>query len=167
VGDERRGEVEPAPHAAGVRARRTVGGLADAELGEELCGPLAGVAAVQLVEPADEDDVLPTREVLVDGGELAGEADAGPHRLGLMRNVVTVHGAGTAVRAQHGGEHAHHRRLACAVGPEQAEHRALGDGEADALDRLHVAEVLLEVVGDDRTLCHSLDISGWLSKVND
>ena len=38
------------------------------------------------------------------------------------------------------GQDLHHRRLACAVGPEQGEDRALGDGEIDAVEHHFPAE---------------------------
>ena len=99
-------------------------------------------------EPADHADVLAPGEVLVDGGVLPGQPDDPPHRLGLLDHVVTEDGGVPRVGAQDGGEDAHGRRLAGAVGAEQAEDGALLDVQRDAVERAHVApgEHLDEVV---------------------
>jgi hypothetical protein len=54
-------------------------------------------------------------------------------------------------------QHAHGRRLACAVRAEQAEDLALAHGEGDAVQRLHVLVLLAETLRDDRV--HAGDAS--------
>ena len=78
-------------------------------------------------EPADEAEVLAAGEVLVDGGVLAGQADALAHRLRVLGHVDAEHGGPPGVGAQDRGEDAHGGRLAGTVGTEQAEDGAGGD----------------------------------------
>ena len=47
---------------------------------------------------------------------------------------------------KHGGQHGDGGGLAGAVGPEQAEHFAFFDGEADPLDSLKIAELFGQVI---------------------
>ena len=46
-----------------------------------------------------------------------------------------------AGRPQHADQHAQERRLAGAVGADQAEQLAFGDGQIDAGERVHAAEI--------------------------
>ena len=88
---ERGGEVEPAPHAAGVRLGRTVRRVGQPELLEQLVGARAGALARLVGEVADEPEVLASGEVVVDGGVLAGEPDALAHGLGIGHDVDAEH----------------------------------------------------------------------------
>ena len=138
--DEGGGEVEPAPHAAGVGRGGPVGRLGQPEAVEQLVGPGADGRPGQVGEPADEAEVLAAGEVLVHGGVLAGEADALAHRLRVGGDVEAQHLGPAGVRPEDGGEDADGRGLAGAVGAEQAEHGAGGDGEIDAGEGADVAE---------------------------
>ena len=73
--DQRASEVEPAAHAARIRLDDAIAGVGQVELLEELVGPSPGLDRRQLVEPAEHPQVLAPGQVLVDGGELAGQAD--------------------------------------------------------------------------------------------
>jgi len=64
---------------------------------------------------------------------------------GLVDYVVTRHAGGAAGGLGQRGHHAHGGGLAGAVGAEHAEHGALGNAQADAVDRHRLAEVLDEV----------------------
>ena len=85
--DERGGEVEPAAHAAGVRAGAAVGGVDEVEPLEHLGRARSALAGTEAVEPADELEVLPTRQELVDGRGLTGEPDELPHALRVAGDV--------------------------------------------------------------------------------
>ena len=147
--DERGGQVEPPAHAARVGASRPVGGVAEAEPLEQLVGPGPDDAPGQVREPADEAQVLAAGQVLVDRGVLAGEADALANGLGVAGHVDAEHLGPAVVGLEDGGEDAHGRRLAGAVGSEQAEHRAGRHGEVDAGQRLDGAEALGEALDPD------------------
>ena len=75
-------------------------------------------------QPADQDQILAAGEVLVDGGELAGETDRAPHRRGVGRHVVAEYPRPPLVGSQQGGEDPDGRRLAGPVRPEDAVHGA-------------------------------------------
>ena len=75
--DEARGDVEPPPHAAGVVLDQPAGRLGEAECLEQLGRARLGVGALQPQQAAEQDQVLAPGEVLVDRGELAGQADRG------------------------------------------------------------------------------------------
>ncbi len=84
LGHEGAGEVEAAPHAPGVGLDRAVGGLVEIEVLEQLPGPLPRAPPAEVVEAGDHVEVLEAGQVLVDGGELAGEPDP-PADLGAAR----------------------------------------------------------------------------------
>ena len=148
--DQRRGEVEPTPHAAGVGARHPVGRVRERETSEEIVSPSFDLGPRQVRELADQAQVLAAGEVLVDCGVLAGQTDRRPDPLRVLLHVDPQHAGAAAVGGGQGGEHAHDGGLARAVGPEQAEHLALRHLEGDALDRLDLTEVLHQAVGHDR-----------------
>ena len=113
----------------------------------------ADVVAGQVVEAPDHVQVLPAGEVLVDRGVLTSQPDHPAYVVGVAGHVDARHGRPAGGGLEQGGEDADGGGLAGAVGPEQAVHGAVGDGEVDAVDGLDVAEVLDEPVGDDRVVC--------------
>ena len=147
--DERGAQVEAPAHPTGVRARRPVGGVDEVELLEELGGAVLDEPAGQVREAADEAQILPAREVAVDGGELACETDAGAHPLRFVGDVEAQHGRLAGVGAEDRRQHPHGSGLAGAVGAEQAEHGCGRDLEVDAVERDHVAEALLQTLDCD------------------
>ncbi len=164
--DDAGGDVKAPAHAARVVLDQPAGGLREAEGVEQLVGPRTHRRAPEAEQPADQDQVLPPREVLVDGRELAGEADAprGPRR---PRGRCRVRGPGFAgVGLQQRREHPDRGRLARAVGPEHAIDRALGDRQIDAVDRARLAEALREAGGLDRQGMSGLAASWGETELN-
>ncbi len=88
--------------------------------------------------------------MVVDGGVLAREADAGAELRGLADHVEAGHASRAGVGGEEGGEDPDRRRLARAVGAEHAEDGAGGGLEVDAVQRAHVAERLDEAADFDR-----------------
>ena len=107
-----------------------------------------------MVEAPDHVEVLEAGEVLVDRRVLAGEADLAAQCLGVLEHVEAGDASAAAVGLQQRGEDAHRGRLAGAVGPEQAEHRARLRAQVDAAQRVHLAVGLLQPFRDDRRLRH-------------
>ena len=107
-------------------------------------------------QTSDQLEVLDPGEPLVDRGVLAGQPDSGPGLTGVATHVDAVDERPAAVGAQQGAEDAHRGGLAGPVGAEDAEHGGSWDLEADASQRLGVAESLDEAVGDDGGIggCH-------------
>ena len=95
-----------------------------------------------------------TREVLVHGGVLAGQADLRAQGLGVAHDVQAGDLGAPSVGQQQGGEDADPGRLAGAVGAEEPEDRPRRHLEVDALQRMHGAEVLGERLGTDDRVGH-------------
>jgi hypothetical protein len=114
-----------------------------------MSGPGPRLALAQPVQPPDHLQVLLAGQVLVDRGVLTGEPDGRADLAGLADHVQADDLGPPRVRRQQRAEDAHDRRLAGAVGPEQAQHGALGDGEVDPVERGLCAEPLDETLDDD------------------
>ena len=113
-------DVEPAAHPAGVVLDQLARRLGEAERLEQLGCACLGGGAVQAQQTAEQDQVLAPGEVLVDRGQLSGEAHQAAHRIGLFDDVVAEHPRAARVGPEQGGEHPDRRRLAGAVGTEHA-----------------------------------------------
>ena len=147
---QRGGEVEAAPHAAGVRADAAIERVADVDEGAELDQPAVDLVAGQAVELALEAQQLEAGLLRVERDILQGDADVQAHLLGTVDDVEARHRCPAAGRGQEGAQHLDRRGLAGAVGPEQAVDLPLVDGEVKAVDRGDVAEGPAEVAGGDR-----------------
>ena len=148
--DQGDGQVEPAPHPARVVLHRPVGGVGEAQPGQQLVGPALGRPPGQPVEPAEQHQVLPAAEDLVDGGLLAAEADPPLHGQRRRHDVDPGHRGRAAVGAQQGGEDADRRRLPRPVRSEQAAHGAGPHGQVEPVEGPLVAVDLHEAPGLDR-----------------
>ena len=82
--------------------------------------------AIEAVQPADELEVLPAREELVDGRGLTREPDELPHALRVAGDVDPGDADGAAVGSEQRGDRTHERGLAGAVRSEQADDLAGG-----------------------------------------
>src|SRR5690606_11770483 len=111
---------------------------------------LCGGKAVQVHH---QPEVLPAGQQLVHGGELAGDADRGAHRLRVGGDVVTGDADRPGVEADQRGQDVDGGGLAGPVGTEQGEDRARGDVEVDAVEHGVVSEGLLQPGGCDRCAC--------------
>src|SRR3954451_17432349 len=82
-------------------------------------------------------------------------ADAPPDLLRLTDHVVARHGRGPGGRPKQRGQHPQGRRLAGAVGPQEADHLTLGHVEVHPVDgaNLRLAAALLRVEGLRQTSC--------------
>ena len=136
--DERRGEVEPAAHAARVGADPAVGGLDEARPGR--AAPRRGA------RPSARRQAVQRR---LEAGSARGRSSAGRARppgarrrssartaRGLGDDVVAGDRGAAAGRAQERGQHPHRGRLAGAVRAEEGVDLALGDLEVDPVDGL-------------------------------
>src|SRR6476661_6173185 len=115
---------------------------------------LVDLLRAQVVEPAVQPSVFADGEIVVEGKALAHVADLALHRLRLTDDVVPRHGRGAAAGGEEPGEHAERRRLARAVGAEEAEHLAGADVESDVIDGGEGAERPREVARHDREVGH-------------
>ena len=100
-----------------------------------------------MVEPSHHPEVLGTGEVLVDGRELAGEADQAAHDVRLGGDVVTEYPGHAAVGREHRREDPDNGGLAGSVRTEQPEDRACLHSEADTVEGPHtLAEGLVQIL---------------------
>ena len=143
-------EIESPAHPAGVRLERAVGRVVELEDAEQPRRPILRRLAGHAAEPPDEDEVLTTGEVVVDRGELPGQADHRPDELRFLRRTSKPPTRGVAaVELQERGEDPDGGGLARAVRAEQAREHPFLDHEVDAVERGEVAEALDETLGDD------------------
>ena len=112
--------------------------VGEVEAFEQLVGTAPGLGARELVQAPEHPQVLASRQVLVDCGVLAGEADPAAHGLGVADDVEPVHARAAPVGPEEGRQDPDRRRLARAVRPEQAEHGSLTHFEVDAVERAHL-----------------------------
>ena len=161
-GDERGGEVEPAPHAAGVGLGRPLGGVDELEPLEQLVGALLRRRLPEVVEPPDHLEILEPGQVLVDGRVLAREADLGPQRGGVALHIEPGDPGRSRIGLEQGGEDPHRGGLAGAVGAQQAEHTARAHGEIDAVEGPNRAVRLLEPLDNDRIIGHAAKLGQHL-----
>jgi hypothetical protein len=106
-------------------------------------------------------EVLAARQVLVDRGELAGQADRAPHFVGMLEHVDARDDRLAAVGPEQRRQAADGGGLTRAVRPEQAEDRALRDIEIDAVQSPYVAEGLHQAFGVDGAWHVSSPKIGW------
>ena len=138
--DQARAEIEPPAHAPRVPAHHPVGRFGEAEPLERVGGSSLRVGSAQAVEPPHHLEVLASREGAVDCGELPGEPDQRPHSRRVADDVAAEHARAAGLWAQQRREHAHQRRLARSIRPEQPLNRAGRHREIDTIERASLAE---------------------------
>ncbi len=148
-GDEGRRQVEAAPHPARVGLDQAPAGVRQRELLQQLVGARLRDGAAEVVELADHDQVLAAREQRIDRRVLPGEAEQLARGLRLGQDVDPRHVGRAGVGDAEGGEDAHGRCLARAVGPEQPADRAAGDLEAHPVEGDLLAEAFDEALDLD------------------
>ena len=148
--DETERDVEPAAHPARVTPHDAVGGSRETDELEQLVDARAEVAAAHPFDVSLQQQVLATGAELVDARVLRHVAECATHREALAQHVVARDRRRARVRGRERDERPHGRRLARPVRAEQAEHLAFAHRERDAVERLHVAVALAQVLHCDR-----------------
>ena len=135
LGHQRRGEVQPASHAAGVGLRRTVPRLVEVELLEQLPGACPRGLLAEVVEAPHHVEVLVAGQVFVDRGASGptGRSARGP--CPAPRDVDSRHQGRALVRLEQRRQDPNRGRLAGAVRAEQPEHGPLGNRQIEAVER--------------------------------
>ena len=141
VADQRHGQVEPAPHAAGVGRGGLLRRVREVEPVEQLGGAAPALGPAQVVQVRHQEQVLLAGEQVVHRGELAGDPDRGraPRRAprpGRARRPATSPASArisvdricTAVV------------LPAPLGPSREKTVPGGDGQVDAVEHHLVAE---------------------------
>ena len=111
------------------------------------------------VQAAAQAEVLARGRLAVGAAALGDHADRAPDRAGsVLTSWPATRALPESARASVVSD-PHRRRLAGAVRAEQAEHGALLDGERQAVERAHVAGVVLdEAICLDRIRCSSAEL---------
>ncbi len=161
---ERARDLEPALVAVGQMLGQAVGALGNADIVEQLVGALvdrrllgarAGIARNCAPDAGVRTHVAADHHVL-ERGQVAEEPDVlerarDPARrdvVGLqIRQWIAVERELAAVWPIDAGQHIEQRRLARAVGTDQAVDLAVVDGERDVGQRLHATEALADARG--------------------
>lgn len=134
---QRLGEFDPPPHAAAEFLDVVLAPIGQAELVEVALDAGLELGAGHAEEPAVVAEVLLGGEFDVEAGALEDDAEALADGVGLGEGVA-AEDADDGARpggSEHGGDDAEEGGLAPAVGAEDAEDLALGDGEVDAVER--------------------------------
>ena len=106
--------------------------------------------------PAEDVDRLATGDVGPERDVAGHVRQARVQRDAVLPRVAAEQGGGTGVRAQHAEQDAQRRRLARAVGAEEAVRLAALDDEIEAVEGPRAAEALDQAVhGDHRVVAHA------------
>ena len=141
LGDQRAGDLEPAPLAAAEALDRAVEEAVEAQRRRELADSLRGHGAIDAPEAGVDVEVAQPAERAVHHRVLEDDAARLARRERFTRDVEARDARASGARHDRRRQHADRRRLAGAVGAEQAEDLARGDGEVDALHGLDAAGI--------------------------
>src|SRR2546429_3210307 len=151
VRDERPGDLEASPLAAGERVGRIGRQRRQPELGEELTRALSSLAARQLERLEDRQEILLDGELAEDRRLLREVADAHAAALvhGQTRDLFSLEEDPAAVGRQEAHHHVERRRLARAVRAQQADDLSALDVERHVVDDLPALEPLHQPLRDE------------------
>ena len=112
---------------------------------EHLVDAAAPDGGSESVQCCEELEVLLPGERRIEADLLRRQPDASPHLGRVADRARAEYQHVAARRQQQGGEHGERRRLARAVGAEEAERLAGGDLQGDPADRLEAPEAAGEI----------------------
>jgi len=156
VGDQRGHDVETMSLTPGQRAGQLIGVLAHRKPVDELSDTGGAPISGQVIQAPEKIKVLARRELVIDGGALAGEPDGAAHHPRLAGDIEASDGGRPAVDGQERGQQLDHGGLAGSVGAEHTEDGAGWHGEAQPVDRDLLAEGLAQPLGCDDRLAHDV-----------
>jgi hypothetical protein len=144
VVEQRLGQVQPLAHALAQARGRPVEEAVEAAEGGQRVDAARARRAAQAVGPREEVEELARAQVRV-GRELVGhEADALAHRSRLLEHRDALEQRVARVGQVERGQDAHRRRLARAVGPDEAIDHPRPHLERERVDRAQLAEAPAE-----------------------
>ena len=130
---------------------------------EQLLGAAPALGARQVEVAAVEHEVVEHGELLVELVLLRHDADPGPDLLAVAGRVHPEDPQLALGDRRDAADHAHRRRLAGAVRPEEAERLAAVDLDVDPVDGGEVAEPLDQAAGRDQRLA---SLRRWVDSVS-
>ena len=128
------GNVERPPHAPGQGGNLGVAPFAQVEQLQQFVAALANGGARQVAQHPGKAQVFVHRQRAVQGRLLEHQADLAAHRHALPEDIVASHVCLSFRGARQGGQHVDGGGFAGAVGAEQAEELAGGNGELQPVD---------------------------------
>src|SRR5262245_39906146 len=149
VVQEPAGKVQPPLHPAGERGDDVVAALRATHEAEHAVRGAARLAAAQAPEAGEEAEVLAGGERRVDRERLRHEPEQAADLRGAFDRREPAHDRRAGVGPAQGGEDGERGGLARAVRPEEPHHLAAGDLEAEAVERLALAETDAQAVHPD------------------
>jgi hypothetical protein len=150
--DERPRDQEPPPHPAGELVDPCAAPVDELRQLERVLDRVLPLRASDSVEMREDEQVLLDRERDVEVVELRRDAELRARLLRLFRQRESEQLELTLVGDRLRGQEPHRRRLAGAVGPEQADARAFGHVEIEAVDGRDLAVALDDAAQPDREL---------------
>jgi hypothetical protein len=158
LAQQARRDAEALAHAVGVASDLAVGAVDEVDGGQHLLDQARPRASVQAGEALQ---VLPAGEVGVEAGRLDEAGDAPEHGGPVAVPGAAEDAQGAGVGPDQAEEHAQERRLARAVGAEDAVDLPGRDPDRDAVDGAHGPEGLHDAVGfDGEWRCHAAEPRG-------
>ena len=147
-------DVQPAPLATGERLGLALPQAVEVELAEQLLAALGRLGGAHPVQPGVVDDLLARAGVGIRGAALRHVADppADADRVGDQVAAGDRGGAGGGFEQR--GQHAQRRRLAGAVGAEEADDLTGLDVEVDPDDGVDLLLALAEGAGEPAGVDH-------------
>ncbi len=159
---ERTGKAQLLLHAAGELAGEALGERPEPREIEQF-GKQVGIAVcIHAAQLCIQAHVLHHRQVFIQTKALRHVAAGHVNGIVILNHVKAGQGDATSIGYQKAGQDAHQRRLASAVGADQARQPPIVDARAQALQGLYVAEMLVHTFDDDggvfaRTSRHGSD----------
>ena len=101
------------------------------------------------IEAADHLQVLAPGQQFVEGGVLPGDPDPAADLMRMLDDIEPGDRGAAGIGFAKGGQNAHCRRFAGAIGAEQGENLAFGHIEGDTAQGVGLAERFGEVFGED------------------
>jgi len=150
---QRPGDLQPSPLPAAVAGNRPVGEAAEAEGVEHVGNPGPNLVAAQPPQAGMDLEVAPAGERAVDDGLLEHHGARSPGSPRLAAHVVPGDTGSATGRHHSRRQHPDRRRLARAVGTEEAEDLAGRDREVDPLHRIDTTGIGLAQPDDFDRRC--------------
>jgi hypothetical protein len=143
------GQSDPLPLPGREPVDPAVREVRERELVDEVVDPGRRLRGRQPPDAGREDEVLAGGEPVVQPGVLGQHPRALTNAVALDRGVEAEHPGSSRVGGQDAVEQADRGRLARPIGPEQRQHLARPDLEAEVVDRAVGAEGLAQALGRD------------------
>ena len=148
------GDLKPPLHPARVVLHQYIRFLGQVHQLQDLGDPRLAGLSVHPVHPAVKVQVLPARELAIDGGVLEDDPDGVSDRIPLPADVEAPDGGPSGGGPEHRGQHLDDGALSRAVGAEEAEELPLLDVEVDPVDGCKAVEPHGETAGGDGWTIH-------------